>query len=174
MTKAAERLYITQPTLSRQIAEPEDELGTPLFVRSNRKVTLKDVGVRRRGAQALSTELLILRRRNNVCGSRQPLFPRDLREQLQELSCARQNETFAKILFNIFPARPKTVTCHPELVEGSLWKVILFMSSRAQPRDLYERLSSLCHPERSRGISMGIPSPVSFRRRAKIYLACKG
>ena len=33
--------------------------------------------------------------------------------------------------------------------------VILFMSSRAQPRDLYGRLSSLCHPERSRGISMG-------------------
>lgn len=157
MTKAAERLYITQPTLSRQIAEPEDELGTPLFVRSNRKATLKDAGIRRRGAQALSTELLILRRRNNVCGSRQPLFPRDLREQLQKLNCARQNETFAKILFNIFPARPKTVTCHPELVEGFLWG-----------------LSSLCRPERSRGISMGIPSPVSFRRRAKIYLACKG
>lgn len=76
MTKAAERLYITQPTLSRQIAEPEDELGTPHFVRSNRKVTLTDAGVQRRGAQALNTELLILRRRNNVCGSRQPLFPR--------------------------------------------------------------------------------------------------
>lgn len=73
MTKAAERLYITQPTLSRQIAETEDELGTPLFVRSNRKVTRTDAGVRRRGAQALSTELLILRRRNNVCGSPQRL-----------------------------------------------------------------------------------------------------
>lgn len=48
MTKAAERLYITQPTLSRQIAEPEDELGTPHFVRSNRKVTLTDAGVQRR------------------------------------------------------------------------------------------------------------------------------
>lgn len=51
MTKAAERLYITQPTLSRQIAETEDELGTPLFVRSNRKVTRTDAGVRRRGGQ---------------------------------------------------------------------------------------------------------------------------
>lgn len=48
MTKAAERLYITQPTLSRQIAEPKDELGTPLFVRSNRKVALTDAGVQRR------------------------------------------------------------------------------------------------------------------------------
>ncbi len=43
----------------------------------------------------------------------------------------------------------------PSAAEGSLWEVILFMSSRAQPRDLYGRLSSLCHPERSRGISMG-------------------
>ena len=58
MTKAAEILYITQPTLSRQIAELEEEVGTPLFVRSNRNVTLTDAGVllRRRVEELLALE----------------------------------------------------------------------------------------------------------------------
>lgn len=32
-TKAAEQLNITQPTLSRQLAAFEEELGTALFIR---------------------------------------------------------------------------------------------------------------------------------------------
>ncbi len=58
MTKAAELLYITQPTLSRQIAELEEEIGTPLFVRSNRNVTLTDAGMlfRRRVEELIALE----------------------------------------------------------------------------------------------------------------------
>lgn len=43
-TKAAEHLYVTQPTLSRQIADLEDEFGTQLFVRNKRSVDLTDAG----------------------------------------------------------------------------------------------------------------------------------
>ena len=42
--KAAERLYISQPGLSRQIKQMEKELGFPLFERTNKKVLLTKPG----------------------------------------------------------------------------------------------------------------------------------
>lgn len=45
ITRAAEILHITQPTLSRQLMELEEELGTTLFIRGKRTLTLTDDGV---------------------------------------------------------------------------------------------------------------------------------
>ena len=42
--KAAERLYISQPGLSRQIKQMEEHLGVTLFERHNRKVVLTKAG----------------------------------------------------------------------------------------------------------------------------------
>lgn len=44
MTAAANKLYLTQPTLSRQMKNLEEELGKKLFVRSNYNVKLTEDG----------------------------------------------------------------------------------------------------------------------------------
>ena len=44
ITSAAEQLHMTQPPLSRQLKDLEDELGVQLFIRGNRKITLTEEG----------------------------------------------------------------------------------------------------------------------------------
>jgi DNA-binding transcriptional LysR family regulator len=45
ITKAADTVHVTQPTLSRQLMELEDELGTELLLRGKRQVTLTSSGI---------------------------------------------------------------------------------------------------------------------------------
>ena len=45
ISKAAKYLHITQPTLSRQLKELEDELNVSLFTRGKRSITLTDKGM---------------------------------------------------------------------------------------------------------------------------------
>lgn len=56
ITKAAEVLHITQPTLSRQLAQLEEEVGVQLFVRGTHNITLTNEGVllRRRAEEIVS------------------------------------------------------------------------------------------------------------------------
>ena len=57
-TKAAEQLHITQPTLSRQMAAFEEELGVTLFIRSGKKISLTEEGIllKRRALEILNLE----------------------------------------------------------------------------------------------------------------------
>ena len=57
-SKAAEQLNITQPTLSRQLAALEAELGTALFIRGNRCITLTESGIllKRRALEIIDLE----------------------------------------------------------------------------------------------------------------------
>ncbi|GKU24270.1 LysR family transcriptional regulator [Clostridium folliculivorans] len=45
ITKAAEILHITQPTLSRQLMQLEEELRVQLFIRGKSKITITDEGM---------------------------------------------------------------------------------------------------------------------------------
>lgn len=55
ITKASEVLHITQPTLSRQLAQMEKDLGVKLFDRGTRKIKLTNEGIllRRRAEEIL-------------------------------------------------------------------------------------------------------------------------
>lgn len=44
LSKAAERLYISQPALSRSMNRLEEELGVTIFIRSKNKITLNENG----------------------------------------------------------------------------------------------------------------------------------
>lgn len=74
ITKASEVLHITQPTLSRQLAQMEDEIGVKLFDRGSRKITLTNEGIllRRRAEEILQlvdkTEKELLEQEEQVEG----------------------------------------------------------------------------------------------------------
>lgn len=56
ISRASEYLHISQPTLSRQIKDLEEELGTVLFERGSRQITLTEDGLllRRRAEEIIS------------------------------------------------------------------------------------------------------------------------
>lgn len=56
INRAAEVLHITQPTLSRQLSQLEEDLGVKLFHRGARKITLTNEGIllRRRAEEILA------------------------------------------------------------------------------------------------------------------------
>ncbi|WP_455631784.1 LysR family transcriptional regulator [Megamonas sp.] len=56
ITRAANWLHITQPTLSRQLMQLEDELGVKLFKRSKHRIILTDDGMmlKRRAQEIMS------------------------------------------------------------------------------------------------------------------------
>jgi LysR family cyn operon transcriptional activator len=63
-TRAAERLGVTQPSVSQQLKDLEAKLGTPLFARLGKQVRLTEAGSAfRRHAEA------VLRKLDEACGS---------------------------------------------------------------------------------------------------------
>ena len=75
ISRAAEMLYITQPTLSRQLQELEKELDTKLFIQGKTKITLTDSGMllRRRAEELVEladkTEREFLYKEENISGT---------------------------------------------------------------------------------------------------------
>lgn len=65
---AAESLYLSQPTLSRQLKELEEELGKQLFVRGSRRVTLTEEGMilRKRAEEIMA---LVKKAEDEITGS---------------------------------------------------------------------------------------------------------
>ncbi|HCA54339.1 MAG TPA: LysR family transcriptional regulator [Ruminococcaceae bacterium] len=75
ISAAAEALHVAQPSLSRQMKELEEELGTSLFVRGNRRINLTEEGMilRKRAEEMVRlmqmTEEEISQVKNHISGS---------------------------------------------------------------------------------------------------------
>ena len=73
-TRAAERLHLSQPTLSRQLHDLEDTYGTSLFIREPRHMRLTEEGMllKRRAEEILAlvdaTEQELLQRNDEISG----------------------------------------------------------------------------------------------------------
>lgn len=73
-SKAARHLHITQPTLSRQIAELESNIGKKLFIRGTRKLTLTEDGLffKQRAEEMITlkekTEMELMSNESNIFG----------------------------------------------------------------------------------------------------------
>lgn len=98
-TKAAEALHVTQPALSRQIKQLEEELGFDLLLREGRGIRMTDAG-----------EALLLHART---------IARDF-ERLREDMRARSGEPTGRVVFGIPPTLADTLV--PRLVEAARHK----------------------------------------------------
>lgn len=107
-TKAADILNITQPTLSRQLADLEEELGTQLFIRGKRKVSLTEDGMLllQRSEQILTiadrTEQEFLNRKNLVGGTIAIGSVESLSSEILSEMITAFNIEFPQVSYHIF------------------------------------------------------------------------
>lgn len=87
ITAAAEELYITQPHLSRRMAELEQTIGKVLFIRGKRRITLTDEGLLLK--QRAEDIIALLIRTETELSAKEELLKGDLSIGLPELSSTR-------------------------------------------------------------------------------------
>lgn len=108
ITKAAQALHVTQPTLSRQMAQLEEELGVKLFNRKSHNIELTEEGVllRRRAQEMMQLSEII---KDELSGSREELSGRiaigagELKsmDQLADI-IAEFHEEYPKVEFELY------------------------------------------------------------------------
>ena len=101
MSRAAELLHLSQPSLSKSISKLEEDLGMELFIRSGRRIALNEAGRR-----FLVSAMAVL----------QELY--DAKEEMEEMAGGRGN----RLSVGIYGAHPALLPClskfarlHPEV-----------------------------------------------------------
>lgn len=112
ISKAAETLHLSQPTLSRQIKDMEEELGKQLIIRGNRRITLTEEGMilRKRAEEIIS---LVRITEDEIIMSDEEIIQGDLSIGTGE---SESISSIAKIVKKMQEAHPN-IRCH--LISGN-------------------------------------------------------
>lgn len=143
ITRAANYLHITQPTLSKQMMDLEEQLGRQLFLRGKKKITLTEDGLYLRGR---ATEIISLMEKTE----------NDFRENEQNISgdihigCGEYQNSLAimkvirditrdypDIHFHLFSSNADTIL---ERLDKGLLDIGFLLEPEITPRYDYQRL----------------------------------
>ena len=200
-TKAAKQLHVTQPTLSRQIAQVEEELGGTLFQRSSHNILLTEDGMmlKRRVQEILTladrTKQDFLRKKANLEGNHR-------HQQLWWYQAPYIVETFlesggfsgktAQILSKICPDATEAIVRHVlslginffDTANGYSADTLRSKTDRIEMRDMeiVRRVQELAegHGSKMQQIALvwhwakGVASPIVGGTKASHYAAAAG
>lgn len=116
VSAAADRLHLAQPTLSRMLARLERRLGTPLFDRHGKRITLNDNGrlyyehARRARAELQAAEQAVADRLNPAKGLIRLSFLHSFGSSLAPQLIAEFRRTAGKVDFTLFQGAAEVIT----------------------------------------------------------------
>ncbi|MDE5577055.1 MAG: LysR family transcriptional regulator [Oscillospiraceae bacterium] len=135
ITKAADVLHITQPTLSRQLSQMEEEVGVKLFSRGSRRITLTNEGIllRRRAEEILQlvdkTEKELIEQEEQVEGKISVGCGEIAAVQVLPKLIKAFREKYPRVTFDIF-------TATADLVKEQMDKGLLDIGLLLEPVDM--------------------------------------
>lgn len=135
ITKAADVLHITQPTLSRQLSQMEEEVGVKLFNRGTRRITLTNEGIllRRRAEEILQlvdkTEKELIEQDEQVEGKISVGCGESAAVQVLPELIKTFREKYPRVAFEIF-------TATADLVKEQMDKGLLDIGLLIEPVDM--------------------------------------
>lgn len=165
ITSAAKALHITQPTLSRQMALLEQELGTALFLRDSRPLALTNEGLllRRRAEEILElvekTEAEISAQEEQVAGTLSIGCGEVASAKLLADILAEFSQQYPQICFDVYTANANQIK---QRMENGLTDLGLLL----EPVDI-ERYDYIRMPVQERWAAL-VPSGVPLARRGKV------
>lgn len=135
ITKAAEALHITQPTLSRQLAQMESELRVPLFERGGKRIRLTKEGIllRRRAEEIVSlvdkTEKELIEEEGDIDGTITIGCGETASMEILAEQIACFSEKYPKVRFDLF-------TGNADLVKEQMEKGLIDIGLLLEPIDI--------------------------------------
>ena len=160
ISRAAETLHITQPTLSRQLSELENELGVKLLNRGKRKTTLTEAGLLLRKRAEEITELTEKTRHEFY--ENQKLIAGDIYIGCAETHAMQQLATAAKKISTLHPQiRYQLFSAKADEVLERLEKGLLDFGVLIEPPNLNQYRSIQLQEQDTWGLLMRKDSALS-------------